>query len=158
MLSLTSQIFSTPRYLQANGQIEAVNKTIKDNLKKKLEDLKGVWIDELPKVLWSYHTTVKSATGKTPFSLCYSTEVMILTENGLPSYHVENLDGGSNSERLRKSLNLIDKKREPALSRIIARNRVVSCYYNSNVREQKFEVGDLVLKKVQIDNGIFGPN
>ena len=31
---------------QANGQVEAVNKTIKHNLKTKLEDLKGKWADE----------------------------------------------------------------------------------------------------------------
>ena len=35
------KLFSTPGHSQANGQVEAVNKTIKDNLKKKLERLKG---------------------------------------------------------------------------------------------------------------------
>ena len=31
------KLFSTPGHPQANGQVEAANKTIKDNLKKKLE-------------------------------------------------------------------------------------------------------------------------
>jgi transposase InsO family protein len=52
-----SKTFSSPRYPQANGQVEAVNKTIKENLKKKLEERKGVWADELPMVLWAYRTT-----------------------------------------------------------------------------------------------------
>ena len=36
---------------QANGKVEAVSKTIKHNLKTKLKDLKGRWVDELPEVL-----------------------------------------------------------------------------------------------------------
>ena len=36
---------------QANGQMEAVNKMIKHNLKTKLKDLKERWANELPKVL-----------------------------------------------------------------------------------------------------------
>ena len=79
-------------------------------------------------------------------------------EIGLPTYSVENFDGGFNSERLRESLELIDEKRDHALSRIIARNRVVASYYNSKVWEQKFEVGDLVLNKILITNGVFGLN
>ena len=45
------KLFSTPRHPQANEQVEMVNKTIKDNLKKKLEQLKGAWVNELPMVL-----------------------------------------------------------------------------------------------------------
>ena len=45
------KLFSTPGHPQANGQVEEANKTIKDNLKKKLEQLKGAWVDELPIVL-----------------------------------------------------------------------------------------------------------
>ena len=36
---------------QTNGQVEAVNKIIKFNLKMKLEEHKGLWAEELPKVL-----------------------------------------------------------------------------------------------------------
>ena len=44
-------MFSSIVRPQANGQVEAVRKTIKHNLKMKLEDLKGIWADELPEVL-----------------------------------------------------------------------------------------------------------
>ena len=36
-----NKTFSSPRHPQANGPFEAVNKTIKENLKKKLEERKG---------------------------------------------------------------------------------------------------------------------
>ena len=43
--------YSTPAYPQGNGQTEAVNKVIVNGLKKKLDDAKGKWMEELPYVL-----------------------------------------------------------------------------------------------------------
>ncbi|XP_056686910.1 uncharacterized protein [Spinacia oleracea] len=37
---------------QANGQVEAFNKTISEGMKKKLDEAKGLWADELPNVFW----------------------------------------------------------------------------------------------------------
>ena len=62
---------------------------IKDDLKKKVERLKGTWADELPMVLWAHRTTPKEATGETPFSLVFGTEAVIPAEVGLLSYRVE---------------------------------------------------------------------
>ena len=46
--------YSTPAYPQGNGQAEAVNKVIVNGLKKRLDDAKGKWVEELPHVLWMY--------------------------------------------------------------------------------------------------------
>ena len=43
--------YSTPAYPQGNGQAEAVNKVIVNGLKKRLDDAKGRWVEELPHVL-----------------------------------------------------------------------------------------------------------
>jgi len=45
--------YSTPAYPQGNGQAEAVNKVIINGLKKRLEDAKGRWVEELPHILWT---------------------------------------------------------------------------------------------------------
>ncbi|XP_022869848.1 uncharacterized protein LOC111389189 [Olea europaea var. sylvestris] len=63
--------FSTPHHPQANGQVEAVNKTIKHTLKRKLDASKGAWVDELPHVLWAIRMTCRTAMGETPFSMTY---------------------------------------------------------------------------------------
>ncbi|XP_038697948.1 uncharacterized protein LOC119995499 [Tripterygium wilfordii] len=55
--------FASPRHPQSNGQAEATNKTIVNTLKKRLEKAKVAWADELPGVLWSYRTTVRTSTG-----------------------------------------------------------------------------------------------
>ena len=46
--------YSTPVYPQGNGQGETVNKVIVNGLKKRLDDVKGKWVEELPHVLWTY--------------------------------------------------------------------------------------------------------
>jgi hypothetical protein len=50
-------IYSLSAYLQSNGQAEVSNKTVLDGIKKRLEDAKGRWVEELPNVLWTFRTT-----------------------------------------------------------------------------------------------------
>ena len=49
-LGITNR-YSTPAYPQGNGQTKAVNKVIVNGLKKRLDDAKGKWVQELPYVL-----------------------------------------------------------------------------------------------------------
>ena len=49
-LGITNRYF-TPTYPQRNGQAEVVNKIILSGLKKRLDDAKGKWVEELPHVL-----------------------------------------------------------------------------------------------------------
>ena len=44
-------------YPQGNGQAKATIMVIGFGLKKRLDDAKGKWVDELPHVLWTYRTT-----------------------------------------------------------------------------------------------------
>ncbi|RVW58468.1 Transposon Ty3-I Gag-Pol polyprotein [Vitis vinifera] len=72
--------YSTPRYPQSNGQAEATNKTLITALKKRLEQAKGKWVEELPGVLWAYRTTPGRPTGNTPFALAYGMDAVIPTK------------------------------------------------------------------------------
>ena len=111
------KLFSTPGHPQANGQVEAANKMIKDNLKKKFECLKGAWADELPMVVWVHRTTSKEATGETPFSLVFGTEAVILAEVGLLSYRVENFTEQENGVAQLENLDFLEEKCDQALIR-----------------------------------------
>ena len=42
--------YLTPAYLHGNGQAKAVNKVIVNRLKKRLDKVKGRWVEELPHV------------------------------------------------------------------------------------------------------------
>ncbi|KAI9153391.1 hypothetical protein LWI28_010675 [Acer negundo] len=63
--------FASVAHPQTNELVEATNKTIKKLLKKKLQQKKGLWVEELPNVLWAYRTTRKTATWETPYSLVF---------------------------------------------------------------------------------------
>nr|XP_025647635.1 uncharacterized protein LOC112742611 [Arachis hypogaea] len=62
-----SHRFSSVEHPQTNGQVESTNKIIVKGLKKRLDEAKGLWADELGSVLWSYRTTPQTTTGETPF-------------------------------------------------------------------------------------------
>ena len=78
--------FSVVVHPQSNGQVEAVNKTLKHNLKTKLESQKGAWPEELPHFLWAYRTTARTSTGETSFSMAFGAEAMVLVEVGMSSH------------------------------------------------------------------------
>ncbi|XP_016192043.1 uncharacterized protein K02A2.6-like [Arachis ipaensis] len=79
------QKFSSVEHPQTNGQVEAANKVVLLGLKKRLDNKKGAWADELASVLWSYRTTEQSSTRETPFRLTYGVDAMIPVEIGDPS-------------------------------------------------------------------------
>ena len=58
--------YSTPVYPQSNDQAEATNKAIMTELKKRLESTKGMWVEELPNVLWAYWTTPQKIHERNP--------------------------------------------------------------------------------------------
>ena len=76
--------FSSVDHLQTNDQVEVVNKIIKFKVMK-LEEHKGLWAKELPKVLWAYKMTSRTSTGETPFSMAYRVKAMIPMEVIIPS-------------------------------------------------------------------------
>nr|XP_033512095.1 uncharacterized protein LOC117276815 [Nicotiana tomentosiformis] len=75
------------RFLQA----ESTSKVIINNLKKRLEESKGKWLEVLPGVIWAYRTTTKTSTGENPFSLVNGAEALIPVEIGEPSTRKANL-------------------------------------------------------------------
>ena len=77
--------YSTPAYPRGNGQAGAVNKVIVSGLKKRLDDVKGKWVEKVSYVLWIYQTTPQRSTGETPFSMTYGAKVVIPFETEFPT-------------------------------------------------------------------------
>ena len=142
---------STPRYPQGNGQAEAMNKTIISNLKKKLNEYKGAWFGELQNVLWAVRTTPRRATSETPFALVHGMEAVIPAEIKVPSTRrIRNPQNeAANSEMMVDVIDTIDERRNQALIRMQNYHNAAAWYYNSNVRSRSFEVGTLVLRRIQ---------
>lgn len=140
--------YSSPAYPQANGQAEVTNRSLLKIIKTWLEGAKGIWVEELPSILWAYRTTVRTPTGETPFRLTYGNEAVIPAEVGLTSYRVHNHDEKRNAEAIRLQLDLVDEVRMAAEQRLAWYQDRMAKNYNSRVRHRNFQEGDLVLRKV----------
>ena len=89
-----------------------------NRLKKRLDGAKGRWAEELPNVLWAYRTTPRRSIRKTPFSLTYGAESVILAEVNLCSARVVRFDPVQNNELMVERLNWLEECREAATTRL----------------------------------------
>ncbi|KAK2996907.1 hypothetical protein RJ639_025764 [Escallonia herrerae] len=140
------------RLVNWNLRVKTARYALVEGLKKKLNEAKGAWVDELPKVLWAYRTTPHSVTGETPFSLCYGTEVMLPVEIGVPTIRALHFSELNNDVGLRANLDLVEEARTQAHIRSVIVKQRVARYYNQKVRSKQFNEGDLVLRKLEVSN------
>ena len=106
--------YSLPFHPQANRQAEVANRSLLKIIKTWLEGAKGIWPDELPGVLWTYRTTVKTPTGETPFKLAYGSEAVILAKVHMASHMVKEYQVEENKVQLCLNLDLLDEVRTDA--------------------------------------------
>ena len=155
--------YSTLAHPQSNGQAEVTIRTLKAELKTKLEDLKEKWVEYLPEVLWAHITTHQSATQETPFALAFGTEAVAPIVVGLKSRRIEFAWAEHNEEVLRLNLDLLEEKREQVLKHVEDYHRKTARYYDRRVRPRSYKPSDLVLKKLlptrkEPTHGKLGPN
>ena len=84
-------------------------------LKKRLDNAKGKWVEELPHVLWTYRTTPQRSTEETHFSMTYGAEAVIPPETGFPTLRTSAFTSDGNDELLKKILDLIEEWRKNAM-------------------------------------------
>ena len=119
-----------------------------NGLKKRLDDAKGRWVEELPHVLWAYRTTPRRSTGETPFSLSYGVEAVIPIETSFPTLRTQSFNPSNNDELLERSLDLIEERRESAMVQLAYYQHKLKQGYYAKVKLRPLELGDLVLRKV----------
>ncbi|XP_068474179.1 uncharacterized protein [Phaseolus vulgaris] len=124
-------ISSTP---QTNGKVESANRVLLRGLKRRLEKGKGHWAEEVPRIVWAYHTTPQSTTKKTPFSLVYGSDAMIPIEIQESSPRFQNFVAEESNEERKVNLDLLDEVREEARIKVEVLKRKVEYKYNSKLR------------------------
>ena len=107
--------------------------------------------------------TVRTPIGETPFKLAYVSDAVILVEVGLTSYRVDHYKDEDNQKQLHLSLNLIDEVRMDTKQRVARYKNLMTKHYDKLVKPRKFNIEDLVLKRVSLatkdpTHGKVGPN
>ena len=150
------QEHSLPYYPQANGQVEAVNKTLKTILQRTVNRNKSNWHVMLFPTLWAYRMSVKTATGFTPFQLVYGTEALFPIECEIPSLRIaiQLLPQTSVLEARLVELKHLDETRRDAAIANKAHKHRVKLQYDKSVRPRIFSEGDLVFVYDQANDAL----
>ena len=135
--------FAFVSYPQSNGQAEATNMAILNIIKKNLEESKGKWAKELPRVLWPYKTTKCFSTGETPFAMVYGIEAVIPTEIGLPTLRSDIVDRPEVIQnQLLLNLDLAEETKQIAQIRLASYQQQAPNFYAQRVKPCSFVLGD----------------
>ncbi|XP_057801138.1 uncharacterized protein LOC131016432 [Salvia miltiorrhiza] len=155
-----AQRFVSVAHLQANGQVELANRSICEGIKKRLNQSKGKWVEELDTVLWAYRPSPKTATGEALFTLVYGSNAVIPAEARLESYQITTYNTEQNCELRRAELDLVEAQRDEAQVRVAKYKSIIKAGYDKRVRARKISKGDLILKRADAFKpvGKFEPN
>lgn len=146
-------LYSTPYYPQSNWQTKAANKTLLIALKKRLEEAKESWVDELPRVLWAYRTTPGRPTGTTPFALAYGMDAVISIEIGMPTVRTVVQGQIDEIQELERLLDWADEVRGNVVIRMASYQQRTIGHYNRKARPCAFRAETLVLRRVLENTG-----
>ena len=95
--------------------------------------------------------------------MTYGAEAVIPLETGFPTLRTSTFTSDGNDELLKKSLDLIEERRENAMVQLTYYQHKLKQGYDTNVKLRSLAPRDLVLRKVMGSTknpawGKFGPN
>jgi ribonuclease HI len=143
---------------RANGQVERANGMVLDALKKRLRDAAnnkgGKWIKELPNALWGLRTQPVKLTGQSPYFLVYGSKAILPANVMWDSPAVEQYDEGISEDSRRIDIDGLEEARCAALVQSARYLEGIRHYHDRNVKERSFNIGDLVLRRIQNTEGL----
>jgi hypothetical protein len=142
---------------RANGQVERANGMVLDALKKRLHDAansKGGWIKELPNALWGLRTQPSKPTGQSPYFLDYGFEAILPADAMWDSPAVEHYNKAVSEDSRRVDIDGLEEARCGAFVQSARYLEGIRRYHDHNVEERSFNVGDLVLRRIQNTEGL----
>jgi hypothetical protein len=129
-----------------------------DALKKQLHDAansKGdKWIKELPNALWGLRTQPSKPTGQSPYFLVYGSEAILPADVMWDSPAVEQYDEGISEDSRRVDIDGLEEARCAALVQSARYLEGIRRYHDRNVKERSFNIGDLVLRRIENTEGL----
>ncbi|KAL0360980.1 UNVERIFIED_CONTAM: hypothetical protein Sradi_3782500 [Sesamum radiatum] len=96
----------------------------------------------------------RTSSGEIPFSLVYGSEALIPAEVVEQTIQVIRYKESNNQKERRLDLNLLNEKRFATKIRLENYKRKMIRRYNSLVKERPLQIGDLVLRKVEVQRPV----
>jgi hypothetical protein len=127
-------------------------------LKKRLHDAAntkgGKWIKELPNALWGLRTQPTKPTRQSPYFLVYGSEAILTGDVIWESPAVEQYDDSISKDSRRVDIDGLEEARCAALVQSARYLEGIQRYHDRNIKERSFNVGDLVLRRIQNMEGL----
>jgi hypothetical protein len=162
--NLIDVYYSSVAHPRCNGQVERANGMVLQALKDRIYDdasnYATRWLAELPHVVWGLRTQVSSATGFSPFFLVYGSEAILPTDVTFGAPRIQFYEEGEAEETRHIDLDSLKEQRLTAIMRQACHDQKLHRYHDRNVKETSFNIGDLVLRRIQKIDGmhkIFAP-
>ena len=126
---------------------------LKPRLYEELKDYGSKWIDELPKVVWALRQQVSRATEYLPFFLVYGSKAALPADLIWNSLRIEQYDEGEAEHMRWLKLDSAEEVRVNATLQLARYLQGVCCHYDKSVQPCTFQVGNLVLRRIQKTDG-----
>jgi hypothetical protein len=156
--NLTDVYYSSVAHPRCNSQVERANDMVLQALKDRIYDdasnYATRWLAELPHVIWGLRTQVSSATGFSPFFLVYGSEAVLPTDIAFGAPRIQFYEEGEAEETCRINLDSLEEQRLAVVMRQARHDQQLRLYHDHNVRETSFNVGNLVLRRIQKTDGM----
>jgi transposase InsO family protein len=156
--SLIDVHYSSVAHPRCNGQVERANGMVLQAVKERIfvdaSQYATRWHAELPHVIWGLQTQVSSVTGYSPFFLVYESEAVLPTDVAFGAPRIQHYEKGTAEETRKVDLDSIEEHRVAALMWHTRYEQQLRRYHDRNVLERSFNVGDLVLRRIQSTKGM----
>ena len=137
-------MFTSVYHPQSNGAVEHANGIFTSIKKRLLDQKKGKWVDELPKLVWSHNTSETRTTKFIPFRLLYGAESMSPEELKNQSLRSTSTPGGNEPS---DESDLIELDILQAGSNLSKYQNKTRKWRDNKVVKKDISVGDWVLKQ-----------
>jgi hypothetical protein len=139
--------FASVRHPESNGLVERANGIIIIGIMKSIfNQPKGMWPNELIKVVWSHNTVVSRSTGFTPFKLLFSDEAITPEEARTGSIRTLALTEDESDYQVTKDT--IEGTRLQAIEHINKYQTKTIKWRDKKVRLKNIKPAHLVLRRV----------
>jgi hypothetical protein len=131
---------------------------ILDALKKRLykanDKHPGRWLKELSIVVWGLRTQPSHNTGVSPHFMVFGSKAVLPADIAFQSPWVENHDEKRSTEARELKVNCAEEDRHDTCACTAKYLEGLRRYYNRNIKDRFFVVGDLVLRRKQKTEGL----
>jgi hypothetical protein len=145
--------YSSVAHPRCNGQVERANgmllQALKDRIYDDASNYATRWLAELPHLIWGLRTQVSSATGFLTFFLVYESEAVLPTDAAFGAPWIQFYEEGEAEQTRHIDLDSLEQQRLVAVMRQARHDQQLRRYHDHNVKETSFNVGDLVLRRIQ---------